>query len=224
MARVIGYVKSLEQGTFFVKDAKGHVHQLKVGEAVHEGELVYGAPNNPQNAKIIVDVTLDGIGDLLIAGNQALNFDTSLLKGVFSSDDAIVSVESVKNALALNSAELLNGKDTTEAGDETAAGNALTDQERPGSDIFSDRTGLVGDVSTLLNSVGANTPQVTADTTVFRPIIIENTAETISTNTATITVNNVTTDNVINATEGASANVPVTGTVGGDAKVGDTVT
>ncbi|MDD5052924.1 MAG: VCBS domain-containing protein, partial [Sulfuricurvum sp.] len=41
---------------------------------------------------------------------------------------------------------------------------------------------------------------------------------------ATITVNNVTADNIINAAEGASAAVPVTGTVGGDAKAGDTVT
>ena len=92
MARVIGYVKSLEQGTFFVKDAKGNVRQLKVGEAILEGEQVYGAPNNSKDAKIIVDIALEGMGDLVIAGNGALNFDTSLLKGVFAHDDAERSV------------------------------------------------------------------------------------------------------------------------------------
>ena len=42
--------------------------------------------------------------------------------------------------------------------------------------------------------------------------------------TATITVNTVTSDNVINQSELAAGNVPVTGTVGGDVKVGDIVT
>ncbi|WP_299805025.1 hypothetical protein, partial [Sulfuricurvum sp. RIFOXYD2_FULL_44_160] len=182
MARVIGYVKSLEQGTFFVKDAKGAVRQLKVGEAIHEGELVYGAPTNPQNAKIVIDVTIEGMGDLLIAGNQALNFDTSLLKGVFVDEDAIVTVDSLKRAMAINGFELPVNGEITEAGDETAAGETITDQERPGSDIFFDRTGSVGDVSTLLNTTGANAPAAASDIpAVVRPVVIENLVETIPT-------------------------------------------
>lgn len=108
MARVIGYVKSLEHGNFFVKDAKGNIHQLKAGEAIHEGELVYGSKSNPSNAQIIIDVTLQGAGDLVIAGNGALNFDTSLLKGIFSHDDAVVYVNSVKDALALAGGNITN--------------------------------------------------------------------------------------------------------------------
>ncbi|MCG9748070.1 Ig-like domain-containing protein [Shewanella sp. Isolate8] len=55
------------------------------------------------------------------------------------------------------------------------------------------------------------------------------TADTISTHTvdtnasATITVDNITSDDVLNAQE-AAGNVTVTGTVGGDAAIGDTVT
>jgi hypothetical protein len=173
MARVIGYVKSLEQGTFFVKDAKGNVHQLKVGEAIHEGELVYGAPNNSQNAKIIIDVTIEGMGDLLLAGNQALNFDTSLLKGVFVDEDAILMVDSLKRAMAINGFELPVNGEITEAGDETAAGESLSDQERPGSVTFSDRTGLVKDVNTVLNEVDTNSVDQINNVNVFRPVVLD---------------------------------------------------
>ena len=41
---------------------------------------------------------------------------------------------------------------------------------------------------------------------------------------ASITLNNITADNVVNISEGANASVPITGTVSGDVKVGDTVT
>ncbi|MDP2851181.1 MAG: hypothetical protein Q8O20_08910, partial [Sulfuricurvum sp.] len=225
MARVIGYVKSLEQGTFFVKDAKGSVRQLKVGEAIHEGELVYGAPTNPKNAQIIIDVTLSGMGDLVIAGNGVLNFDTSLLKGIFAHEDAVVYLDSIKDALAFNALNADIDATTTEAGDETAAGEAITDQERPGSDVFFDRTGLVGDVATLLNTIGANAPQATSDTAVFRPVVIEDVVDSPIVDTtlvsATITLEqNITADDIIDATE-AGQNIPVEGTVGGDVADGD---
>ena len=41
---------------------------------------------------------------------------------------------------------------------------------------------------------------------------------------ASITLDNITADNVVNIAEGASASVAITGTVGGDVQVGDTVT
>ncbi|HZF71045.1 Ig-like domain-containing protein, partial [Sulfuricurvum sp.] len=171
MARVIGYVKSFEHGTFFVKDAKGHTHQLKAGEAIHEGELVYGAKSNPNNAQIVIDVTLQGAGDLVIAGSGALHFDTSLLKGIFVHDDAVVYVNSVKDALALNGHTAHHGEtdnkqpDVTQGGeqgkeDETAAGNAVTDTEHTG-DTFDLRDGLTQDVSTTLSSTGTSTTSTT---------------------------------------------------------------
>jgi hypothetical protein len=177
MARVIGYVKSFEHGTFFVKDAKGHTHQLKAGEAIHEGELVYGAKSNPNNAQIVIDVTLQGAGDLVIAGNGALNFDASLLKGIFVHDDAVVYVNSVKDALALNGHTAQHGEtdnnntDVTHGGEEgkegeTAAGNAVTDTEHTG-DTFDLRDGLTQDVSTTVSGTGTSTASSTAiETTV----------------------------------------------------------
>ncbi|MDP3466556.1 MAG: tandem-95 repeat protein, partial [Sulfuricurvum sp.] len=173
MARVIGYVKSLENGTFFIKDAKGHIHKLKAGEAIHDGELVYGAPNNPNNAKIIIDVTLQGAGDLVIAGNGALQFDTSLLEGVFSHHDAVVYVNSMKEALAVSDNVKPGSEIPNTDKNETAAGETLTDTQRPSNDVFTDRSALVKDVSTLLESTVTPTiSDVQTQTDPFRPVIL----------------------------------------------------
>ena len=172
MARVIGYVKSLEQGTFFVKDAKGGTHRLKVGDPVHEGEQIYGADQNSQDAKIIISLTLEGAGDILIAGNAALNFDTSLLKNIFSHHDSIISVESVKKALSLNVDGIPETKDTVAADDQTAAGEVLTDKERT-NDMFNNRDAGIGDVRTNLNFTGNDVSKPTVETEIFRPVIVD---------------------------------------------------
>jgi VCBS repeat-containing protein len=176
MARVIGSVKSFEKGTFFIKDLKGHVHQLKAGEVIHEGELVYGAKNNSSDAKIVIDVMLQGAGDLVIAGNGALHFDTSLLKGIFVHDDAVVYVNSIKDALALNghtahqvdntqyNNEVVHAADHIKGDNETAAGNAVTDSERS-NDTFALRDGLTQDVTTQLSGMSASVDQTKPLTT-----------------------------------------------------------
>ncbi|MDD5158605.1 MAG: Ig-like domain-containing protein, partial [Sulfuricurvum sp.] len=185
MARVIGYVKSFEHGTFFVKDAKGHSHQLKSGEAIHEGELVYGAKSNPNNAKIIIDVTLQGAGDLVIAGTGALNFDTSLLKGIFVHDDAVVYINSIKDALALNGntapdsetdkkhIDVTPGEEDSKE-DETAAGNVVTDTEHT-TDTFAVRDGSTQDVSTSVSGTGTgstgSTSSIQSTVVTFVPLI-----------------------------------------------------
>src|SRR3989338_3130025 len=197
MARVIVYVKSLEHGNFFVKDAKGNVHQLKAGEAIHEGELVYGSKSNPSNAQIIIDVTLQGAGDLVIAGNGALNFDTSLLKGIFSHDDAVVYVNSVKDALALAGGNITNVEtdlrdgQPTNGDDETAAGQTLSNQEHA-SDTFNDRDGLVKDVRTSLNFTGSDVVEPAIESRPFRPVIVEEENIPIVTLSPSISINDVT--------------------------------
>jgi|GEM_PF-6348934 len=170
MARVIGYVKSFENGTFFVKDVKGKIHQLKAGDAIHQGELVYGAPNNSSDAKIVIDVTLEGAGDLVIAGNGALKFDTSMLQGIFSHDDAVVYVNSVKDAIAQNEYRKEDGQKTA-AGDETAAGESVVNTEQSG-DTFSDRTANVQDVNTVVAASAEETEGTNGGTDPFRPVIV----------------------------------------------------
>ncbi len=185
MARVVGYVKSLEQGVFFVKDKQGNIRELKKGEAIKDGEQVSGAPNNPQNAKIVIDITLEGSGDIVIAGNGALNIDSSLLKGLFSDEDSVVYLDSIKDALARN--EMRKDDDEkNEKENETAAGDTLSNQEQPGSVVFEERSGLIENpmdldegTTTVIDEDENTTPSNNGSgVNEFRPVIFENSDET----------------------------------------------
>ncbi|MCX6061169.1 MAG: VCBS domain-containing protein, partial [Campylobacterales bacterium] len=169
MARIIGYVKAVENGTFFVKDIHGHIRQLKAGDVISEGELVYGDQENIKTAKIIIDMTDAGADDITLAGNNALNFDTSLLKSIFLSDDAVIHTNSLKSALNIVDPALTDEKNNDK---ETAAGNEVVMSENSTSVVFADRTGMVKDVRTLLDltAINSDQPQVTIET--FRPVVI----------------------------------------------------
>lgn len=153
MAQAIGQVKSFENGMFYVRNTRGDVHQLKVGEMINEGDYVYGSYSNDANAKIIIDVLLDGAGDLVLAGDAALQFESPLMASIFSHNEAVVHVDSLQEGVALTAAveDKLATGDTTEAGDETAAGEAVGDTERM-VDTFASRTGAITDVTTDLRS------------------------------------------------------------------------
>lgn len=84
----IGYVKSFEAGTFYVKNVKGNIHKLKEGEVIYHGDLVYGAPNNRINAHIIIGITSQE-EELIITKNSALLFDAPHLEGVFNHPNPI---------------------------------------------------------------------------------------------------------------------------------------
>ncbi len=157
MAQAIGMVKSFENGTFYVRDTKGNIRQLKLGETINQGDHVYGAYANGADAKIVIDVLLSGAGDIVLAGDGALQFDSSLLANIFSDHDAVVHVNSLKEGLDLTAAaeaakvEKLAAADATEAGDETAAGEEAADGTRI-ADSFDARTGLVTNVETDLRT------------------------------------------------------------------------
>jgi len=172
MARVIGNVKSLDSGKFFVKDENGHIRQLQVGDKIQDGEHVYGESTNANNAKIVIDVILPGAGDLVIMGNGALHFDTTLLAEAFSQHDAVVYINSVQDALAATTPkESMAEKGETAAG-ETAAGDAVTDTERAG-DIFDARSGLITNVTTELHPTSPTLEGITLSEP--PPVILETT-------------------------------------------------
>ncbi|MDO9304220.1 MAG: hypothetical protein Q7T77_02745, partial [Sulfuricurvum sp.] len=170
MARIIGYVKAVENGTFFVKDIHGNVRQLKAGDVISEGELVYGDQTNVKTAKIIIDMANAGAADITLAGNSALNFDTSLLKSIFLSDDAVIHTDSLKSALSIVDPALIDDKNND---NETAAGNDIVMSEDSTSVVFADRDGLVKDVRTLLDFTAVNLelPKETIDA--FRPVVLD---------------------------------------------------
>jgi VCBS repeat-containing protein len=158
MAQVIGIVKNLQNGEFFVKDAQGAIKALKVGDQISNTDLVYGAPNNPQNAQIVVDVTVNNASDLIVSGAAQLYVDLSVIEGSFEKEEAVASKDAVDNAWSLtanNQTDPNAALDPTAAGalEETAAGDqAPTNAEQPGSTLFDARTGAIGNVATSLRS------------------------------------------------------------------------
>ncbi|QIR76842.1 beta strand repeat-containing protein [Sulfurospirillum diekertiae] len=169
MAQVIGYVKSLQNGIFFAKDAHGEIRELKAGDQVFKDELVYGAPNNPQNAQVIIDVTLTDAKDITLSGAEQLYTDISVLGGTFDKEDAVVSTDTIENAWKLSTntstQDTTTPLDATAAGVEApAAGFVPTDTERPSNTLFFDRTGGIGDVRTVLHDTvnGGTVQNITA--------------------------------------------------------------
>ncbi|MDP3587733.1 MAG: Ig-like domain-containing protein, partial [Sulfuricurvum sp.] len=217
MARIIGYVKAVENGTFFVKDIHGNIRQLKAGDVISEGELVYGDQTNVKTAKIIIDMANAGSADITLAGNSALNFDTSLLKSIFLSDDAVIHTDSLKSALNIVDPALIDNKNND---NETAAGNEVVMSENSTSVVFSDRTGTVKDVTTLLDLTAINLDQPKETIETFRPVVIDTSATA-----GTLTISTIAGDDIINATEAGQTNTAISGmATGGDIKIGDTVT
>jgi phosphoribosyl-AMP cyclohydrolase len=76
-----------------------------------------------------------------------------------------------------------------------------------------------------VGNAGASDSQlVTIDTTAPAPVVNPDDPLNPPTGKASITVNNVTADNIVNTAEGALSNVAITGTVRGEFKAGDVVT
>ena len=156
MAQVIGIVKSLQNGEFFVKDAQGAIKTLKIGDQISNTDLVYGAPANPQNAQIVVDVTVNNASDLLISGTAELYVDLSVIEGAFEKEEAVASTDAVDNAWSLSATNTPNPaitEDPTAAGlEETAAGEQGPTDNARFDNRFDSRTGDEGDVNTSLRS------------------------------------------------------------------------
>jgi len=169
MAQVIGYVKSLQNGAFFAKDAHGEVRELKAGDQIFKDELVFGAQNNPQNAQVIIDVTLTDASDIVLSGVDQLYADISVIGGSFETEDAVVATDSLENAWKLSTntttPDTTTPLEATAAGIEApAAGLTTADGDRPINGTFYDRTGLIGDVRTTLtqDTVNGGTSQTIA--------------------------------------------------------------
>jgi hypothetical protein len=208
---LIGYVKSIESGTFFVKDVKGNIHKLKAGEAIHKGDLVYGAANNAKNAKIIIDMSLQESDDVVIVANKALHIDISLLKGIFGEEDSVVNKDSLEQALVLNGNSSKNLKESIE-NDTTEAGESVVNQEHV-SDIFSDRTAFVQDITTAFDVIDTSSAKIEAQSELFRPAVFsesEITVDTTAPDAPTVSVADSDGDNKPTASGTAEAGSTVT--------------
>ncbi|MBP6497314.1 MAG: hypothetical protein KA253_01435, partial [Campylobacteraceae bacterium] len=155
MARVIGYVKLLQNGTFFAKDAQGVIRELKAGDQIFQNELVYGDPKNSQNAQVIIDITLTDAKDITLLGSAELYTDLTIIGGSFDKEEAIASEDTLQDAWKLSTlTPNIEGQvDTPAAGlEETAAGEQGPTDNARFDTSFNTRTGDIGNVATSLRS------------------------------------------------------------------------
>jgi hypothetical protein len=170
------------------------------------------------------------------ATDAAGNPVTVTAQGAYTVDTAAAAAITVATVATDN---ILNGAESTsanvpvtgtvsgdaKAGDTvtlTVNGHAYTGTVQPGNTYSINVSGadLLADPDHKVDA------SVTATDAAGNPITVTaQGAYTVDTSAAAaITVNTVATDNILNGAESAAANVPVTGTVSGDAKPGDTVT
>ncbi|MGE5652029.1 MAG: retention module-containing protein, partial [Bacillota bacterium] len=217
---VVGRVIAL-QGQAFVRTPDGHQRQLQLNDVVHEGEVIVTAPGGQ------VELSFASGKTYLIHQNE-----TAMLDAAVFAADAPAPADA---ALFSQNTEINNVTKAIAAGnsldallDETAAG--LTGGGGENSSHSFVQLMRVAETVAPLNIQFESTervvtaPQATEEIRVPAPVTAQATApETTVTPVApTITLNPITGDNVLNASE-ISGTVAVTGSVGGGAQAGDTV-
>jgi len=153
MANIIANVASLE-GKFFTKDLDGNIHELKEGDSITKGMLVFGDANNLDSAQIAITPT-DGSKDILLMANQEQAFDDSLSEDI-NYEDALFS-DSVNDVLSearafdetLYSDEDVSDQEENTEEEETEAGDEKKKQDE-GSADFAARDGNLVDVNSDL--------------------------------------------------------------------------
>ncbi|GMA80492.1 beta strand repeat-containing protein [Shewanella glacialipiscicola] len=224
-----------------------------VGGDAAIGDTVTMVINGTTYTTTVIALTTGGLGFSLPVAGSDLALDTTFTATVSGSDDAgnpftadTVSTHTVDGSASatitvdnITSDDVLNAQEA--AGDVTVTGTV------GGDAAIGDTVTMVINGTTYTTTVIALTTgglgfslpvagsDLALDTTFTATVSGSDdagnpfTADTVSTHTvdgsasATITVDNITSDDVLNAQE-AAGDVTVTGTVGGDAAIGDTVT
>lgn len=143
MPRVIGTVKSI-QGKAAVKTVDGQVQALKVGDLLHENEMV-SAPQGDSK----VTLSLEGGRELILNGNDQVLLDQS----VFTALEEGESLD--MKALQLALAEGLENL-------ETAAGQEVLGESNAGAE-FAERADGRGNVGSYLTGTESSPLGVTVD-------------------------------------------------------------
>jgi len=133
MAKVIGTVKSIH-GKAAVKKVNDQLETLKVGDALHENEMVYAL-----GGESTVTLDLEGGRTLQLNGYDEVLLDSSVFTALEKGES--LDVDALRQAIA-------DGLDETNAG-ETAAGDEVIGEANAGAD-FAVRNDARGDVSSYL--------------------------------------------------------------------------
>lgn len=133
MARTVGEVKSIS-GKAAVKTLNDQLHVLKVGEPLHENEMVYAL-----GADSKVTLTLEGGRELTLNGYDEILLDKSVFTAL--EEGEALDVKALQQALA----EALNPENM----EETAAGQEVVGDANAGAE-YADRNDARGNPSSYL--------------------------------------------------------------------------
>ncbi|MBL3520244.1 hypothetical protein H0A43_07130, partial [Arcobacter lanthieri] len=145
----LGIVKSMTEGTFYLKDSMGNIKELKIGDKIAINDIVFGDKLNTASAKI--DIELEGNDVIVVNQDNDQLFDSSLSTVTFGNEEITFNKQSVDEILsAWNKAQNSIDDMETAAGDvteqETNAGNEETEDGGALRSKFSSRDGDSTDV------------------------------------------------------------------------------
>ncbi|WP_026802848.1 hypothetical protein [Aliarcobacter lanthieri] len=146
---VLGIVKSMTEGTFYLKDSMGNTKELKIGDEIVKNDVVFGDKLNTASAKI--DIELEGSDVVVVNQDNDQLFDTSLSTVTFGNEEVTFNKQSIDEILsAWNKAQNSIDDIETAAGDvteqETNAGNEEAEDGGALRSKFSARDGDSTDV------------------------------------------------------------------------------
>ncbi|WP_418179504.1 hypothetical protein ACNSOO_02040 [Aliarcobacter lanthieri] len=146
---VLGIVKSMTEGTFYLKDSMGNTKELKIGDEIVKNDVVFGDKLNTASAKI--DIELEGNDVVVVNQDNDQLFDTSLSTVTFGNEEVTFNKQSIDEILsAWNKAQNSIDDIETAAGDvteqETNAGNEEAEDGGALRSKFSARDGDSTDV------------------------------------------------------------------------------
>ncbi|AXS79270.1 Ig-like domain-containing protein [Dechloromonas sp. HYN0024] len=202
---------SVLSGQAFARDGAGNMRRLKLGDAIHEGESVVAA-----NGANVVLTLVDG-REMTVPAGQTARIDAEVVASSLpdATDSAVANTPKGFEKIAQ---VLKSGGDLDSLLEEEAPAAGLIGQGGNEGHTFVELLRIVESVDPLAYQFGTERGRPLE--TIEGAPLGSNTVTPVP----TITLDaNITPDDVINASE-SGISIAITGIVGGDAKVGDTVT
>lgn len=225
-AEIVGKVSSV-QGQVFAKGPDGVVRPLNIGDPVYEGDVV----ESPAGGR--VELAFNDGTTYFLRDKESVTLDGMVLGGWAVDAREAVLVPQRGGELDEIARAIAEGNSLDRLLEETAAGRSAALGAVDDGHSFVQLLRIVEAVDPLgyqfgSRSMGSLGPVIGGDAAGTEEREVERDAESVPlptvdvTAAASITVNSITADDIINAAE-AGGTVAVSGTVGGDAAAGDTV-
>ncbi|MBT8440578.1 MAG: retention module-containing protein, partial [Gammaproteobacteria bacterium] len=220
----VGYVVDLS-GAAQVRTADGVIKVLNIGDVVSERDLLITA-----DAANVAIAFYSG-QQLQVGANEQVLLDETVHAAIDSySDEQVNEMASLQQALSALQQAILDGKDVDEL-ESTAAGRQKSNTQGLHDASTYDREGREGEVETRLTDFTVDNSsignQLNGDedgllTAASNSVPVDQNTPVDNTSSASISVDSITADDIVSAAE-AGGSINITGSVGGDAASGDTV-